>query len=102
MTIAATGNASRQLQGQSPGWTGHVTETVTVVLDDVPGNVFDSPVRLVECTSAGNIVYTLWADDTATAGLKHTRAMAVGDLLTTHAIAKIWQTGTTATILAFR
>lgn len=65
---------------------------------DAAGGAGIGPVRVLRPTVSGNVVITLWDDDTTTAGLKKTIAVTSGNLVTNFLIRKIWATGTTATV----
>lgn len=56
------------------------------------------PCRQVNVTGNGNLVFTLWGDDTATAGLKQTLAVTAGQVLVNYLIRKVWSTSTASFI----
>lgn len=98
---------SRYLDGQPPGWIGHLRQKIliapvagdTATSDDVvaasgnnaaQGSFFDPPLRGILCTGAGTIIFTLDGDDETVAGNKVTKTMAVGDESTIYAIRKVF------------
>lgn len=100
----ATVRGTPEVDGEKPGWTGHVRSKVDLgTLDNTAtSNCYAPPLRLLVCTGAGDVVFTLDGDDPADATKKVTRTLAAGGVLDVYAIKKIWSTGTTATVEGFR
>lgn len=84
--------------GQPVGWTGHCRYFVgALTLSDA--TVYDPPLRMLRCTSAGTAKIVLDGDVAATV---ITRAMAVGDEITTLAIKMMLTTGASGAYEGYR
>lgn len=74
--------------GQVPGWTGHVRETVAITASDA--TVYDPPLKVVRCLTAGNLVFALDKDNVVATA----KAMAAGDETTFYAIKRVMAAST--------
>lgn len=78
----------------------HAT-AATVLTDAAETALFVVPCRVIRVTADGNLIVTLWDDDTAlTTVNKLTLAVTAGQELTRFLVRKVWATGTTAHFLA--
>ncbi len=82
------------IDGQLPGWTGHITKYVAVTKSNA--TIYDPPLRMLYSSAGGDVTIVL-ADDDETDSAKYiTRTLVAGQELTFYAIRQVRSTGTTA------
>ena len=104
----AAGPAKRALDGQYPGWLGHVrnvadaTAGPSITPSDV--TIYDPPLRLLRIgpAGAGTLVLVLDGDNDATANHRFTITVANNDEVDRFAIKQVRAASTATGILGFR
>lgn len=86
----------KDIDGIFPGWTGHL-QNYAGAITPASELTFTPALRGIRASGAGNVVVTLNGDSLTDAAKKVTIALSANTLVTDYAIAKVWNSGTTAT-----